>query len=60
MFGLAYASVWLAYQRFCAAFHVTAQDVGLGPSGGLGDVISIVARLGVWLAIVLSRWLYLR
>lgn len=51
--GVAYVSLWWSYQQFYSVFGITPDDVGFTPSGGLGDIIGAVLRLGLWLSVAL-------
>jgi hypothetical protein len=51
--GVAYVSLWWSYQQFYSVFGVAPEDVGFTPSGGLGDIIGAVLRLGLWLSVAL-------
>jgi hypothetical protein len=51
--GVAYVSLWWSYQEFYSVFGVAPDDVGFTPSGGLGDIIGAVLRLGLWLSVAL-------
>jgi hypothetical protein len=51
--GVAYVSLWWSYQQFYSVFGVTPDDIGLTLSGGLGDIIGAVLRLGLWLSVAL-------
>lgn len=53
MLGFAYAASWWADQRFYSHFGIAPQDVGLTPTGGLGDIVGAIIRIGLWVAIAL-------